>query len=283
MKVIVTGATGFIGRHVVASLCDRHHQVVATGRDREKARRLSWFDQVEFIAFDLSSDPARLSQQHADADVLIHLAWGGLPSYKELVHLEANLPQSYHLVKSAVAAGIPQVLVVGTCFEYGQLQGCLNEDTPTNPCTAYGIAKDSLRRSLEMLRNQQPFVLQWARIFYLYGDGQNPKSLLAQLDAALDRGDSRFPMSGGEQLRDYLPVEEVARRLVVLAEHRQSGGIYNICRGQPISVRQLVEDHCVQRGKTIPLQRGVYPYPDYEPFAFWGDPRKFLSLEASPS
>jgi dTDP-6-deoxy-L-talose 4-dehydrogenase (NAD+) len=78
---------------------------------------------------------------------------------------------------------------------------------PTAPVTPYGLAKDTLRKFLEMLQEVHPFTLQWVRLFYLYGPGQNPKSLLSQLDAAIEQGDPVFRMSGGEQLRDYLPVD----------------------------------------------------------------------------
>ena len=105
----------------------------------------------------------------------------------------------------------------------------------------------------------------------MYGPGQNPKSLLSQLDAAIDRGDPVFRMSGGEQIRDYLPVEEVARRIVQIAGHPDCHGIINCCSGRPVSIRRLVEEHITRRGARIELELGYYPYPEYEPMAFWGD------------
>jgi dTDP-6-deoxy-L-talose 4-dehydrogenase (NAD+) len=104
----------------------------------------------------------------------------------------------------------------------------------------------------------------------MYGQGQHPNSLLAQLDQAIDRGDESFDMSGGEQLRDYLPVTEVAARLVALAEHSELSGPINICSGAPISIRRLVENRIAERNANITLNLGHYPYPDYEAMAFWG-------------
>jgi dTDP-6-deoxy-L-talose 4-dehydrogenase (NAD+) len=94
---------------------------------------------------------------------------------------------------------------------------------------------------------------------------------LAQLDRAIDRGDESFDMSGGEQLRDYLPAGEVAARLVALAEHSELSQTVNICSGTPISVRKLVENRIAERNANITLNLGHYPYPDYEPMAFWGE------------
>ena len=97
------------------------------------------------------------------------------------------------------------------------------------------------------------------------------------LDRAIDRGDESFNMSGGEQLRDYLPVAEVAARLVTLVEHSDLSGTINICSGTPISVRRLVENRIAERNANITLNLGHYPYPDYEPMEFWGNPSKFLT------
>ena len=91
-----------------------------------------------------------------------------------------------------VEAGVSQVLVTGTCFEYGMQNGPLSEQTAPQPSNPYGLAKNTLRLFLENLQRVQPFTLQWARLFYLHGEGQNPNSLLAALDRLIDpetRGD----------------------------------------------------------------------------------------------
>lgn len=274
MNVLVTGATGFVGRHVVPRLLERGHTVTAVARDDERARTFPWFEQVTFVACDIHRPPNSLLKQFGQAEAVVHLAWPGLPNYKGLFHFEENLIGSYRFLKALVGAGIQHLLVTGTCFEYGMQSGCLAESLATFPANPYGLAKDTLRKFLEALRQEHAFTLQWARLFYMYGVGQNPNSLLAQLDRAIDSAQSQFNMSGGEQLRDYLPVEKVASRLVALLEHPQCDGIVNICSGEPISVRRMVERHLVIRGANIHLNLGHYPYPDYEPMAFWGDGRR---------
>ncbi len=271
MNILVTGATGFIGNHVTTQLLSRGHTVTAVARNQSRAVVASWYEQATFIAADIH-DPATIKVlQSASFDAVIHLAWPDLPNYTSLVHLEKNLPAELIFLKNLVRQGIPRLLVAGTCFEYGLQQGCLNEGTSPAPVTPYAIAKNTLRLFLEALKKDQPFCLQWARLFYMHGKGQNPKSLLAQLDAAIQSGETLFNMSGGEQLRDYLPVEKIAVHLVALAEHSTFDGIVNVCSGEPVSVRKLTEDHIARKGAAIKLNLGYYPYPEYEPMAFWGD------------
>lgn len=278
MKVLVTGATGFIGRHVVPALLQRGHAVTALGRDEAKARALPWFARVRFVRRDIHDAPGVSVSLAGEADAMVHLAWPGLPNYKSPSHLEETLPADYRFLRSAIESGLGQLLVTGTCLEYGMQQGRLSESMHTAPIIPYAAAKDGLRKLLERLQQERRFILQWARLFYTFGPGQNPGSLLAQLDRAIEAGEPEFNMSGGEQLRDYLPVEEVAARLVTLLEHPQCSGVVNICSGDPVPVHALVERHLASRKAAMRLNLGYYPYPDYEPMAFWGDPSKFFSI-----
>ena len=124
---------------------------------------------------------------------------------------------------------------------------------------------------MEFLKTVLPFALTWARLFYLYGNGQPKGSLYPQLRDAALRGDPVFNMSGGEQLRDYLPVSEVARQIVCLAMAQHNFGAINVCSGKPISIRRLVEQWINDNEWKIGLNLSHYPYQDYEPMAFWGD------------
>lgn len=270
MKVAVTGATGFVGRHVLAQLAARDGvEVVATSNPRSPLRAQAMAG-VSWVPLDIGDPPPAGYRALGEPDVLIHLAWGGLPNYRSLHHFEVELPLQYRLLSGLVRQGLPSLLTVGTCFEYGFASGPLAAEMATRPNNPYGFAKDSLRKQLQYLQCQQPFALTWARLFYMFGDGQPETSLLPQLKKAVAEGKPLFDMSGGEQLRDYLPVAQVAQRLVDLALAAPNSGVLNVCSGTPIAVRSLVEGWIRDNGWQIKPNLGRYPYPDYEPMAFWG-------------
>jgi dTDP-6-deoxy-L-talose 4-dehydrogenase (NAD+) len=282
MKVLVTGATGFIGNYVVKELLKQQCHIIVTSRDQNKARSYEWFSQVEYIPCDLNVMQENFFQFFQQPDLLIHLAWQGLPNYKDLFHLEENMLSNYLFLKNMLEHGLKHLVVAGTCFEYGMQSGVLKEDMDTKPNNPYALAKDCLRRYLEQLQKKIDFEFKWVRLFYMYGKGQSPNAILSLLDKALENGDTCFNMSGGEQLRDYLPVEKVAEHIAKIAMQNKVHGIINCCSGAPISIRKLVEDHLNKKQKRIHLNLGYYPYLDYEPMAFWGDDKKMkMAMEDS--
>jgi len=282
VRILVTGATGFVGRHLVAALLTRGCAVRAVARNADTAQGMPWINDVEFVSADIHAADLDVSALTDGIDALAHLAWPGLPNYRALFHFEHNLMADYRFIKGAVEAGVKQVLVTGTCFEYGMQGGPLSESTEPRPSNPYGLAKHTLHLFLQNLQQEHPFTLQWARLFYLHGEGQNPNSLLAALDSAIDAGEQSFDMSAGEQLRDFLPIETAAGYLAAIVHQRDFDGVINCASGQPVSVRTLVEQRLRERGATLNLNLGHYPYPSHEPMAFWAVTERLQQLLGEP-
>jgi nucleoside-diphosphate-sugar epimerase len=270
VKILVTGGTGFIGNHLVKKLLCDGHTLIVTGTSIEKAKKYDWLSQVQFEELDLNKFDETFFKKCDNVDKLIHLVWSGLPNYKALFHYENNLMPQYFFLKKIIETGIKDITITGTCFEYGMKNGGLSSDMQTDPQNPYSLAKDTLRKFLQQLQQIEPFDLKWLRLFYMYGEGQSEKSILSLLDKALLNNDTSFNMSGGEQLRDYLPIEQVAKQIANYAINKEDSCIENVCSGTPVSIRKLVENHLKIKNKKIFLNLGYYPYPDYEPMAFWG-------------
>jgi len=125
-KILVTGAMGFVGNHVIEELINTNYSIIATDISREKAKSFKWFPKVKFIEYDLNKiTNDNLYCFFDKPDILIHLAWQGLPNYNELFHIEKNSYNSYFFLKNTIMNGLPRLTIAGTCFEYGKQEGCL--------------------------------------------------------------------------------------------------------------------------------------------------------------
>ncbi|MEO9116004.1 MAG: NAD(P)-dependent oxidoreductase [Gemmatimonadaceae bacterium] len=280
MRIAVSGATGFIGQHVLRELHSRGLDAIAltrSARGRHPQPGVSrWVDM------DIAHAPPNPFAAIGKPDVLIHLAWGGLPNYQSDHHVDVELPEQLAFLTACIEGGLQRLAVTGTCYEYGLVTGELTEEMPANPCTQYGRAKDTLRKALFDLRAHYDLDLAWLRLFYLYGDGQSEKSLYHALHAAIDRGDKSFDMSGGEQLRDFLSVQEAASAIVNLSLSTKANGIFNICSGTPTRVRDIVQSWINNARAALVMNLGKLPYSPNEPLDFWGSRNKLdRSIDAT--
>jgi nucleoside-diphosphate-sugar epimerase len=275
MKILISGATGFVGSNLINGLLgEGGYDIVATSRHLEKAKKFDWFDRVTYIPYDLSIDAnnINLNSYFGNPDKFIHLAWEDLTDYNSPSHIEIYLFQHYNFIKNFIKNGLREVVITGTCFEYGLKNGALSERMPVSPINAYAISKDTLHKFISELKNQYDFNYKWIRLFYIYGSGQSEHTLMSLLDRAIDSESKEFNMSGGEQLRDYLHIDDVVSNLILLTKQNECiNQSINCCSGVPISIRKLVENHLLSKKCKLKLNLGFYPYPKHEPMAFWGD------------
>ena len=276
MKVALTGGTGFIGQHVRKLLAKSEHDVLLVVREQAKIGELG--ANEKFVTADISEDRNDWFDYLGRPDVLLHLAWGGLPNYLDSYHVDVELPLQTKFLSRVISSGLTNLVVTGTCYEYGLTSGALVESQETNPNTPYGIAKDLLRKELFEIQLGQNFELTWARIFYPYGDGQSEMSIYSQLRAAMLNGDQQFKMGSGKQVLDFISVEKVASTLVSLTTRCAGVGLVNIGSGEPQSVLDFVKDQIRVLGAQLEPLVGALPDRNFESQAFWADASKLRSL-----
>jgi nucleoside-diphosphate-sugar epimerase len=256
MKILVTGATGFIGNYLIRELLkDESNQVIATSRSTSKAEKFDWFSKVSYIEYDINNGINEdLYSFFYKPDQVIHLAWDNLSNDNDLAHIEVTLFDNYKFIKNMIVNGLKDVVVTGSCKELSMVNGCLSEDLNTKPSTSYGIAKDTLREFIVELNKSFSFTYKWIRIFNVYGEGQSKKSLMYLLDKAIKDKDKEFNMSGGGQLRDFLYIDDVVKNISLIANQNiYVDQVINCCSGRLISVKDLVEEHLEEKKCSMKL------------------------------
>ena len=278
MKVAITGATGFIGRHVRKFLEQTEHEIVLGVRDRKKVTQLSSNETIAEIQ--MSEEGLNWFEILGKPDAVLHLAWGGLPNYMDTYHLDVELPMQLRFLRTLLDTGLEKLVVTGTCFEYGASNGATSENQITLPTTSYGTAKDSLRKELVALQAKQNFKLTWARIFYPYGEGQSEYALLSQLKNSVIAGHGEFEVKSGHRILDFINVQKVAEILLKLVEHKDGVGIVNVGTGVSMSVESFVKEQIAINAWDISLKILLGNVREYEPKAFWACTDKLTKVLA---
>jgi dTDP-6-deoxy-L-talose 4-dehydrogenase (NAD+) len=269
MKIAITGATGFIGQHVRKQLKESTHEILLVTRDAKKITPLGRNERA--LIADISEARDNWYQYLDSPDVLLHLAWGGLPNYLDNYHIDVELQLQEKFLTNLVSNGLSKLVVTGTCYEYGIASGALTESEDTNPVTPYGIAKDRLRQSIVGMKCNFDFDFKWARIFYPYGDGQAETAIYSQIRSAIAKGEKYFKIGSGKQKLDFVSVELVASVLIGLATKVSEIYIVNIGSGEPQTVFDFVQQQVKSLNAELEPLVGAIPDREYESPAFWAD------------
>lgn len=268
MKILVTGANGYIGRHVVSELLEKGHQVVACDL------HLSAVDErAEQVEMNLFSASENVFEQLKQPDVCIHLAWRDGFVHNSKNHL-GDLSSHFRFLTSLIDGGLKHLLVMGTMHEVGYYEGVINEHTPCNPLSMYGIAKDALRRAMLLYCKDKNCLLQWCRAFYILGDDKNNHSIFTKLLEADAAGKETFPFTTGKNQYDFITVTELAHQIACVATQTEVTGIINCCSGKPVSLAERVEQYIKDHHLKIKLEYGVFPDRAYDSPCVYGDAGK---------
>jgi UDP-glucuronate decarboxylase len=278
MRVLVTGASGFVGSHVVRTLVAQGHEVTALVRPASSLWRLEDLEG--------SFRVARLHNGAADSllgplgdwrpEVCVHLAWYAVPG--EYLHAPENIASltlSLRLLDELAAVGCEHVVMTGTCFEYDTDLGYLREDGPVRPVTIYAAAKLAASVIGQLRAAQLGIGFAWARLFYLYGPFEDERRLVPALIRALLDG-HEFPATSGNQVRDYMHVEDLAAALGALAVQRVAG-TYNVCSGEPVTIGGLINEVARIAGHPNLIRLGALSQRPGDPKFICGDNSRLRS------
>jgi nucleoside-diphosphate-sugar epimerase len=274
MRVLVTGAAGFIGSHVVRSLLRRGDEVLALLRPGTEPTRLADVkDRIRLVAADLDApDSVTRAVAETRPEGCIHLAWYAVPG--KYLHAEAEnlacLQATLNLVQQLRETGCRQFVGAGTCIELDTDAGYLTRSTPPKPRTVYAAAKHATQVLAAQLCQGSPLRFAWLRVFYLYGPGENRQRLVPYVIRSLEGGE-RVELTAGEQVRDYLHVADVAEAFARVL-HTDASGPLNLGGGQPVTVKALVQTLGRLLGRTDLLRFGARPTPPDEPPFICADP-----------
>lgn len=273
-RVLVTGATGFIGRHSLPLLAARGYEVhAATSHDaapEPDAHGVVWHraDLLERTqVFRLVSE---VRPSH-----LLHFAWYAVPgkfwtSPENLRWVQATLD----LLRAFAESGGRRVVVAGTCAEYewGHEEPCSEAETPLRPATLYGVCKHAARLILEAYAAQEGLSAAWGRVFFLYGPHEHPGRLVASVVRSLLRGEEAR-CTHGRQARDILHVADVADAFVVLLSSEVEGAV-NIASGNAVLLREVVNEIGDKLSLRDLIRLDAVPVPAGEPRVIAADARR---------
>ena len=273
MKILVTGANGYIGRHVVTALLNKGVEVIACDirtpevDSRAVCRELDLFNLPEGNIYELLGSP----------DVCLHMAWRNGFVHNAPSQM-GDLSAHFHFLTSLIDGGLKQLAVMGTMHEVGYWEGAIDENTPCNPISMYGIAKDALRRSIMLYAKQTDVILQWLRCYYILGDDKYNNSIFSKLLQAVDEGKKSFPFTTGKNKYDFIEVEELAELIASTIIQSEVAGIINCCTGKPVSLAQRVEAFIKQHQLDIQLEYGAFPDRPYDSPCVYGDVSKINKI-----
>ena len=271
MRILVTGANGYLGQGIVRSLLELGHTEVAadfaTTHVDERA------EKVDCDLFAVA-DPFVF---FGKPDVLLHLAWRDGFVHNSDAHIE-DLPKHYHFIKQMAESGIAQIAVMGSMHEIGFYEGSIDEHTPCNPMSLYGIGKNALRETTELLCKQHSIVFQWLRGYYIVGNSEYGNSIFSKITASAHAGKTEFPFTTGQNQYDFVDYPVFCDQVAAAVSQKAVNGIINIGSGKPEKLADRVERFIEENGYAVTLKYGAFPDRPYDSKAVWGNGDKIQRI-----
>lgn len=272
MKILVTGANGYLGKGVVKQLLDDGLNVIATDFKEDLIDKRADIKCADLFSID---DPF---EYFGKPDAVLHMAWRDGFVHKSINHIN-DLPKHYEFLSKMIKSGVKQVAVMGSMHEVGFFEGSINESTPCNPQSLYGISKNALREAIQLKCKENDLIFQWLRGFYIVGNTEDGSSIFSKIVQAAHKGQEEFPFTLGLNQFDFIDYEQFCKYVADSVEQIDVTGIINICSGRPEKLSDRVERFIKENRFNIKLQYGKFPDRPYDSKAIWGDDFKIKMIE----
>lgn len=272
MKVLITGANGYIGRHVVKEFLKNDYETYVLDISCKNVDT-----RAHILEEPLFSGDKDIYSKLCEPDMLVHLAWREGFNHNSDVHMH-DLPKHIDFLQNMIDGGLKNLTVMGSMHEVGYWEGMVDENTPCNPLSRYGIAKNSLRQYLELVAKEKKISLHWLRGFYIYGDDKYGSSIFAKLWKAVDEGKTKFPFTTGKNKYDFIHIDELAQQIMCASVQTKINGIINVCTGHPIPLADKVETYIRENNMGIELEYGAFPDRIYDSPEIWGSIEKIQKI-----
>ena len=272
-KILLTGATGFVGYKVFTNLNQNNFSIRAIVRNNKKKfieeNKLSTDLIIVDDLFNKSED--WWTEQCKGIDTIIHTAWYTEPGkYLQSTKNIDCLIGSLNLAKGAIKAGVRRFVGVGTCFEYDLNVNDVSITTPLKPKSLYSNSKVALFSILSELLKKESMEFVWCRLFYLFGDGEDDRRLVPYIHNQLSKN-KNVELTSGKQIRDFLDVSDASEIIFNISINKHQGPI-NICSGIPITIKELAEKIADKYGRRDLLKFGTRPENIVDPGRVVGIP-----------
>jgi nucleoside-diphosphate-sugar epimerase len=275
-KILITGSNGFLGRNLISEISKlKNCEIIATYRKNKS--HLKNFKNISLKKIDITSKKENWYLELDKPDIVIHLAWDYLNNFRDLKHKNKLLDLHNLFLSNLIINGLKNIIVSGTCLEYGKIEGELHENFKPKPIVPYAIAKNELRLKLLKLKKKHKFNFSWLRLFYIYGEKSNSK-LYNELNLSIDKHNKYFRMSKGDQIRDFINIKILIKYISKIIINHRNFGVINVCSGKPITVKNLVNKWITDKKSNIKPIYGHYDYISYEPMKFWGSTKKLKKI-----
>lgn len=273
MKLVIIGGTSFIGQNLIKYLYKKNLKIISTYNSNKQIKNgLS----VVWKKLNFKKNKSNYFKYLGSPDIVLNLAWPDIPNYKLKKHFKTFYYQkkfNYNLIKN----GLKNLIVLGTCYEYGKINGKISEKTIEKPIIPYAVSKLKLLRSILELKKNNSFKFTWLRPFFVYGDNKKRRNLYSLLKE-IEKNRIEKLQVNGNLIRDFISVKFLCSIIYKIIILNKDFGIVNACSGKGTTVKKFIKKNLKNKKNLKKINMNGKNHNNFEPYYFRGDNSKLKKI-----